>query len=244
MARKRTSTKKTGADKPPASDGPGNSAMKFELKQYNRGRSDAELLADLSRVARVLGKPTVTANEYCEHGIFHSSTLQRRFGSWFKALERANLKRSRVLGITDEELFENLQNVWVSLGRQPVYGDITKPSSKFCAGTYERRFGSWRKALEAFVAFVNSDGPLPAESEQPSQHKPRRTSRQVNLRLRFRVLLRDNFRCVACGRSPATEAGVKLEVDHIKPWSKGGETVVDNLQALCTKCNGGKSNIH
>ena len=28
------------------------------------------------------------------------------------------------------------------------------------------------------------------------------------------------------GRSPATEAGLKLEVDHVIPWDKGGETVL------------------
>lgn len=30
--------------------------------------------------------------------------------------------------------------------------------------------------------------------------------------------------------------------DHILPWSKGGKTVPDNLQMLCEKCNGDKSN--
>ncbi len=32
-------------------------------------------------------------------------------------------------------------------------------------------------------------------------------------------------------------------IDHIKPWSKGGETVLENLQTLCATCNLGKSNI-
>jgi 5-methylcytosine-specific restriction endonuclease McrA len=36
--------------------------------------------------------------------------------------------------------------------------------------------------------------------------------------------------------------GVKLEVDHIKPISKGGKTVLNNLQTLCMDCNRGKSN--
>lgn len=34
----------------------------------------------------------------------------------------------------------------------------------------------------------------------------------------------------------------KLEADHIKPWSKGGTTTVDNLQLLCKTCNIKKSN--
>lgn len=32
-----------------------------------------------------------------------------------------------------------------------------------------------------------------------------------------------------------------MQADHIVPWSKGGETTYDNLQLLCPKCNGAKS---
>jgi 5-methylcytosine-specific restriction endonuclease McrA len=34
-----------------------------------------------------------------------------------------------------------------------------------------------------------------------------------------------------------------LVIDHKVPWSLGGETVMENLQALCTQCNGGKSDL-
>ena len=33
-----------------------------------------------------------------------------------------------------------------------------------------------------------------------------------------------------------------LHIDHIVPVSKGGKTVPSNLQVLCSKCNGNKSN--
>jgi 5-methylcytosine-specific restriction endonuclease McrA len=35
----------------------------------------------------------------------------------------------------------------------------------------------------------------------------------------------------------------RLPVDHIKPWTKGRETVMGNLQTLCNRCNIGKSDI-
>jgi 5-methylcytosine-specific restriction endonuclease McrA len=54
--------------------------------------------------------------------------------------------------------------------------------------------------------------------------------------------LRDNCKCQICGASPAHEP-IKLEVDHIHPWAKGGETILENLQTLCTRCNGGKSDL-
>jgi 5-methylcytosine-specific restriction endonuclease McrA len=36
--------------------------------------------------------------------------------------------------------------------------------------------------------------------------------------------------------------GVGLQIDHKVPVSKGGKTVRSNLQVLCSKCNGSKSN--
>lgn len=70
----------------------------------------------------------------------------------------------------------------------------------------------------------------------------RRTSRNINWRLRFLVLQRDKFRCVKCGASPAKGHSVSLQVDHVVPWSRGGETEFENLQTLCEICNIGKSN--
>ena len=52
-----------------------------------------------------------------------------------------------------------------------------------------------------------------------------------------------NFRrytCQMCGKYMPDEVG--LHVDHIVSISKGGKTVPSNLQVLCSKCNGSKSN--
>ena len=56
--------------------------------------------------------------------------------------------------------------------------------------------------------------------------------------LRYQILHRDHFRCTICGASVAD--GAKLEVDHIKPISKGGKTEPNNLRTLCQSCNRGK----
>jgi len=69
-----------------------------------------------------------------------------------------------------------------------------------------------------------------------------RTQRTPSMKLRFDVLKRDNFKCCACGASPSKDPTVELHIDHIIPWSKGGESTMDNLQTLCSKCNFGKSN--
>ena len=63
---------------------------------------------------------------------------------------------------------------------------------------------------------------------------------KVTRAMRYDVLRRDDFHCVRCGRG--REDGVKLHVDHIVPVSRGGKTVMSNLQTLCEDCNCGKGN--
>lgn len=60
----------------------------------------------------------------------------------------------------------------------------------------------------------------------------------ISSRRRFEVLHRDGFTCRYCGRRPP---GVRLEVDHIQPKSKGGSDDPDNLLAACELCNRGKA---
>ncbi len=62
----------------------------------------------------------------------------------------------------------------------------------------------------------------------------------MNEDIRYNVLRRDNFTCVLCGAT--AKDGAKLQVDHIIPVSKGGKTVMSNLQTLCERCNKGKNN--
>lgn len=222
--------------------------MKFELDQHHRNTPDDELLADLRRVAADLNKSTVTRDEQDQFGLFHSSTYVRRFKGWFTAIEKAGLQKSRTPPyIPEDELFRNLEEVWRHLGRQPRYQDLKDDISLYGNTTYAKRFGSWRGALEAFVAYINAEDRNPAPSypsDSPvAKELKQQGSRNINWRLRFIVMRRDNFKCKVCGRTPATDSSVTLDVDHIKAWSKGGPTVLENLQTLCTKCNIGKSNL-
>jgi hypothetical protein len=213
--------------------------MRFELDQFNRHVPDQELLDDLKAAnVKAAGKP-LTFRSYREFGRYSPSTICERFGSWNNALIQAGLVPAEEKFIPIEALFDNLKIVWIAKGRQPVYRDMSAPPSQYTGSTYNARFGGWRKALAEFVATVNKeqfDSPIPTVVTKLSA----RTARDPSLSLRFLVLKRDNFRCVACGRSPATVAGLVLEVDHILAWSNGGETVTENLQSLCFDCNRGK----
>lgn len=56
--------------------------------------------------------------------------------------------------------------------------------------------------------------------------------------VRWRILKRDNFRCVLCGAN-ATDR--KLHIDHIIPVSRGGTSRIKNLRVLCECCNIGRN---
>ncbi len=223
--------------------------MEFNLNTPNRNVPDDTLIEDAVRVAREISK-SPTYDEYCKNGNFHASTLSRRFGGWSATLQKAGLALTRTPpNIPEVELFSNIEHVWRTLGRQPLYREMAKPLSRFSAGTYDKRFGSYVNALEAFVAFIE-DGDadvaveqVPPETRDRTNSRTHVTSRNINLRTRFKVLQRDDFKCQACGASPATESGTKLQIDHIVPWSRGGESTIENLQTLCWRCNQGKGNI-
>ena len=222
--------------------------MKYELNTYNRNLSNEELLDDLKKVAVELGKNKIIAAEYDENGKYSSATIHRRFGSWNKALQKAALELTTAQNISDKELFENIEMVWISFGRQPKHREMKRPVSKYSERPYISRFGSWRKALEAFVEFIDSGDSQNQEIEENISEiiqdtEPifkHATKRSPSERLKVRVLMRDGNKCKLCG---ITVAGEDIHFDHIKPWSKGGETVLENLQILCAKHNLAKGNV-
>ena len=98
--------------------------MKFELKKYKRGNrrnyqniTDDELITDLRLIAKTLQKDSITHSEYDHRGKFNSHIFGRRFGGWLNALKRAGLQKTRNYNITDEDAFENLENIWIKFGR-------------------------------------------------------------------------------------------------------------------------------
>lgn len=217
---------------------------KFQYSEpKNAPKTSEELIRDLQVVAEKLNVHKMTLKLYTEHGKYDCSTIIRRFGTWNVALKEAGLSVSNVVGYDDDELFENILNVWQKKGSQPVRRDMNTEMSKISSYPYSRRFSSWAVAIKEFIDYanINEISSVKKEGIKTSEHK---TSRDPSLRLRFKVLNRDHFSCVQCGASPAKDTKVELHVDHIKPWSKGGETELSNLQTLCQNCNLGKSNIY
>jgi len=222
----------------------------FNIRLRRRDIPDEDILDDLKRVAQLRGENSLTRLEYEKYGTFGPTTIIRRFGSWNSAIVKAGLERASRQDISNEELFENLAAVWTRLGRQPYGRHMSDRStgSMFSTGTYEKRFGSWNNALTAFASYIANDeqsfnisGASSLQSVERTASVSRRTRREINWRLRAKILIRDACICQMCGVSPAKDPETVLHVDHILPWSKGGETVDENLQTLCAVCNIGKS---
>ena len=224
-----------------------------------------DVLRELQRIAKLLNKGTVSVEDVKRYSdVMSAGVVASRFGSWLIAMEKAGLKVSEMYkrAYSDEEYFENLLNVWVQHGRQPQSREMDVSPSKISGAGYKGHFGSWRKALEAFVVRMNQDERrieqvLKEEAQEKKQEilkspeivklKPRiliENRREIGLGLRYKVLSRDRFKCVRCGTSPATNHSCRLHIDHIIPFSKNGRTTLENLQTLCEMCNLGKGNRH
>ena len=217
------------------------------------------VIEDIQVVAVALDTAALSKSDYVIHGKYSDHVVYRNFQNWEEAVRAAGLTPAYDLqtAITDELCFEAIESVWQRVGRQPKQSDFQKPNSTMAAHTLTRRFGSWRKALEAFVEYVNT----PDTTNQPEATSKvakrqlgspevvktaisaRQTPRAPGWKLRFLVMRRDSFRCLQCGRSPAADLGTVLVIDHITPWSKGGATTYENLRTLCEVCNGGRSNL-
>jgi 5-methylcytosine-specific restriction endonuclease McrA len=243
------------------------------------------MLTQIRNVAARLDNASLSGADIVANSEISQSQLFRRFGSVSEALRQAGVEQvSHGRRHTEDEVFENLLEVWTHYGRPPTVSEMDKPPSTVGKNTYIHRYGGWRKSLKAFVERANSeadanpaldpdqDSSLLADPVNPTENpttsaastsrphsasqittRPRVTRRaptnidaserrDPNIGLRFKVLQRDRFRCRLCGQSPASELSCKLHVDHIIPFSKGGKTIFENLQTLCSHCNVGKSN--
>ncbi|MEZ0543180.1 homing endonuclease associated repeat-containing protein [Fibrella arboris] len=226
--------------------------MKYQLKDFHRNILDDELLEDLKQIAIKLGKNSISSREYNDNGSkYTAGTIGVRFGSWNNALMKAGLQLVQQREVETEELLENLEQVWVSIGRQPTFRDMKTPISKYSVHQYLTKFGTWRNALEAFIRHVDSANEIGQNNSNSTEVIAKllpnetpvfkhRTNRFPSERLKVQVLMRDGNKCRLCG---ITVTGENIHFDHVKPWSKGGETVLENLQVLCATHNLAKGNI-
>jgi len=92
--------------------------------------------------------------------------------------------------------------------------------------------------VDKINATLQAEGFIEEVADERDPGVDKRASRSIPDSVRVEVFARDMCRCKRCGRTD------DLQLDHIVPHSKGGETTADNLQLLCGRCNRSKSNKH
>lgn len=229
--------------------------MKFTLDRPRADQYSTEMIIkELRRVAGVYNR-RFSRREFDQKAtLCKGSVVLSRFGTWQGALDAAGLQLTTVQKdrsqISNDELFQELGRIWSLLGHRPSKDEWEKCEGKYSYTTYKTRFTGWVNACAAFIEHVSEQQGHPSGVQktldvagvsaptaivvQPGDR------RNIPMKLRYKVLTRDRYRCVLCGRSPATHVGVSLHVDHIDPFSGKGRTVLNNLRTLCMDCNWGK----
>jgi len=237
------------------------------------GITEERILDELERVARHFDYCHFRRKDFNGLAEIHSATVERHFsGSWsaaMRALKERLGQKGIILELTDQRnipekaMFDEMERIWVQLGHRPSRDEWRGATPSISYDSIYRRFGGWTNACLRFIEY-KSGGAVIGESEQDMEvggqskmsrsnreriietREPRKSlqkTRSVPLNLRYKVLNRDNFCCVSCGKSPATHIDTRLHVDHIIPFSEGGANSLANLQTLCEQCNLGKSNV-
>jgi len=131
----------------------------------HRNNTDADVLADLRRVADEHGQDTLTMDQYdaVEDAVTAAWLIERRFGSWRDALAEADLDAPPTIDEqSDEDLVRDLRWVADELDQETVSPADYDEHGIFDADALGSRFGGWESAIrEAGLKLVQ--GPVTDE---------------------------------------------------------------------------------
>lgn len=234
----------------------------FGRRRVDRLTND-QMLDELERAAEHFNYTEFGWRDFNKVADISASAIKKHFGTWRKGLEalRAHLLQKgldlsprphapdRIY--SDKELFDEMQRIWRVTGQRSSRTEWEMSEPRISYQCYRQRFGGWVNACKKFIEYEMGREILVEDSglREGQGTKAQRTSktdekgqssRNIPLSLRLKVLNRDSFRCVFCGKSPATDVGARLHIDHITPFSKGGKSILANLQTLCQECDLGK----
>lgn len=190
------------------------------------------ITAELRRIAKKLGRQTLTWDDISTYGRLNPITVKRKFGTMQKAHLAAGLV-PRVSRLTEcansQSSREFVEDHREEVGEKPACQGIEKYGSLATIDVVMDRFGSWNLALMAAATIA------PASLAKGLYKVPLPKRQPISDRRRFLIFKRDRYKCKMC-----RTAGGVLEVDHVIPHALGGSNKLDNLQTLCRKCNRGK----
>jgi len=214
--------------------------FKFDINAKRIRITNDQILSCLQDFATKINYRYFSSTEFNKWSdrTVESSTVIDRFGSWNKALKILGIEGGRERRYDAEVLIQNLEDIWKQLGYPPGKRQVSKLGLKISETPYKNIWGSVRNAC-CLVAKYH-EGKISREILLKGNLEESYKRRTIPLNIRWAVLKRDNYTCVKCGKSPAKDRDIDIEVDHIKPIAKGGTNEIDNLQVLCNSCNQGK----
>lgn len=130
--------------------------------------------------------------------------------------------------VIDLKLFHHARNKFLQ-------EEFTKPNSLW--QTFYKSFRNFETAVHASeMKIISEPSPPPPP---PIIDPPITIIKELTKKEKKLVKKRDGNACLCCGNHS------KLQIDHVFPFSLGGQTSIDNSQTLCMRCNGfkGKNEI-
>ena len=158
------------------------------------------IVAELQRIAALLGKRSISVEEINEYGHVHSATITKKFGSMRKAHEAAGLIALRYTKPTDAELLKAIADLWtVTLresGRRPRQHEVQQYG---CPVSLLPDQTALRKLEKALIATAKAyEMGTPANPPEKPVLWPKKNRRPVSDRRRFLVIRRNGYTSCIC----------------------------------------------
>lgn len=191
--------------------------------------------------ARKLGSKIYFTNKPCKHGHYSLRRLNggqclqceyiRNHSPEHKFDAKIRTRRYRILNADKVKIRKKL---WAQANKDKV--------NAYCRNYHKLKYREWRREYQRKYL-------LNLKLTNPEKYKARRARRSH--RLRFAKLIGTHTaneikllyeqqagKCKSCGK----ELFLTFHEDHIRPISKGGSDLIDNIQLLCPSCNTSKGN--
>jgi len=122
--------------------------------------SEPSLINELIRVSKLVeGKLSKT--KFVKYSKVHSSTIEKRFGTWGKALEKAGLSEyfdDSNKKIYKEEIIREIERVASKLKTNKLTVKDFNKHSQISYGTIKKEFGSWKNAMDSVNLEISNHG--------------------------------------------------------------------------------------
>ena len=180
--------------------------------------------ADLNELIRTFISDEANWKEIKEH---HKSVIQwKQYQQEYVNSVPKEKKRNRLQEQLNRAIDDAKEYCFLTIRNYRRYNSYQEQTDDYIYVTYEQL-----KMMRNKVPTLTK----PAATRNVSQAHITKQRSLMTPELRKQIMERDNYTCQKCGRYMPD--GFGLEIDHIVPVSKGGETVPWNLQVLCCDCN-------